>query len=135
MGLGNKKFRVEAIKVNENEKKIRLNNDLSLKLDKVFKKHPLKDNIIYFISPTYIKNSEILKKVEFSSVSTANNRPQIRYNSNKIVKEKNLFRFIDSGSIILTENKQSIIRQLENDCMSKIGYNHIYYTKGDYNED
>lgn len=33
---------------------------------------------------------------------------------------------IDSGSIIITDNKDEILKKLNNIAMKQIGYNHIY---------
>lgn len=127
MGLGNKKFKVTAEKTDEIEKKARLNEDFILKVDKIFKNHPQKDKLIYFISPTYIKDSnKIIEDSLFSSISTTTNRPQKRKEDNTISKIKELYRMIEAGSIILVEDSEKFLREIDSCAMKKIGYNHFY---------
>lgn len=127
MGLGNKKFKVTAEKTGEIEKKARLNEDFTLKVDKIFKNHPQKYKLIYFISPAYIKDSnKIIEDSLFSSISTTTNRPQKRKKDNTISKIKELYRMIDAGSIILVKDSKKFLKEIDNSAMKKIGYNHFY---------
>ena len=126
MGLGNKKFKVACEKVEA--EKIRLKENLTINVDKIFEKHNHKNNIIYFISPSWIEENKIIKKSLFASINSTRNRPQINNSEikNQIEKTKTLYRMIDSGSIIITDNKDEILKKLNNIAMKQIGYNHIY---------
>ena len=126
MGLGNKKFKVACEKVEA--EKIRLKENLTINVDKIFEKHNHKNNIIYFISPSWIEENKIRKKSLFASINSTRNRPQINNSEikNQIEKTKTLYRMIDSGSIIITDNKDEILKKLNNIAMKQIGYNHIY---------
>ena len=126
MGLGNKKFKVTCEKVEA--ERIRLKENLTINVDKIFEKHNHKNNIIYFISPSWIEDSKIIKKSLFASINSTRNRPQINNSEikNQIEKTKILYRMIDSGSIIIIDNKDEILKKLNNIAMKQIGYNHIY---------
>lgn len=126
MGLGNKKFKVTCEKVEA--ERIRLKENLTINVDKIFEKHNHKNNTIYFISPSWIEDSKIIKKSLFTSINSTRNRPQINNSKikNQIEKTKTLYRMIDSGSIIITDNKDEILKKLNNIAMKQIGYNHIY---------
>lgn len=127
MGLGGSLFSVRASKIEEIEKK-RLKNGLMLNVDKIFENHVKKENVLYCISPCYVSNpKEILMKSEFASINTVVNRPMNGGNIDDMWrKTKTLYRMMDSGSILITEQVNEIEKEFQKKGLQQIGYNHYY---------
>lgn len=127
MGLGGSLFSVKTSKIEEIEKK-RLKNGLILNVDKIFEEHVKKENIIYCISPCYVSNpQDVVKKSKFASLDTVSNRPISGGNIDDVWrKTKALYRMMDSGSILVTEYVNDIVKEFQKDELQQIGYNHYY---------
>ena len=128
MGLGGALFKVKTTKISGEEGN-RLQNDLVLRVDKMFEDHPKKDQLMYCISPCYLDApQEIMKKTQFASVETIVNRSLYSRKINeKWEKGNTLYRMLDSGSVLITENMKDILNELENKALQQIGYNHYYF--------
>ena len=127
MGLGSALFRVKTRKVEEEAKK-RLEDNLVLKVDKIFEDHPKKENLVYCISPCYVDDPQhFLKKVQFSSIDTIASRPMSSGNIDKVwKKESTLYRMLDAGSILIVESSDEGLEILDKKGLQQIGYNHYY---------
>lgn len=127
MGLGSALFRVKTQKVEEEAKK-RLEDNLVLKVDKIFEAHPKKENLVYCISPCYVANPKyFLEKVQFSSIDTIASRPMSSGNIDKVwKKESTLYRMLDAGSILIVESSDEGLETLDKKGLQQIGYNHYY---------
>lgn len=127
MGLGGSLFSVRTSKIEEIEKK-RLKNGLILNVSKIFKNHVKKEKILYCISPCYVSNpQDILMKSEFASLDTVVNRPMNGGNIDDVWRRtKTLYCMMDSGSILITEQANDIVKEFQKKGLQQIGYNHYY---------
>jgi hypothetical protein len=130
MGLGATPFKVTAKIISDSKEESRIDSDLKLNLDRVFKEHAMRGNIIYCISPCFIENpQDILEKCVFSSIDVTAVR-QLTSNgfNKKIKKEETLYNLLDAGSILMIEdtNKDILIDSFSFKKMQQIGYNHYY---------
>lgn len=127
IGLGGSLFSVRTSKIEEIEK-IRLKKELILNVGKIFENHAKKENTVYCISPCYVNNpQEIVKKSGFASLETVSNRPMSGGSVNDMyIKTKTLYRMMDSGSILITENMSDVKKELQKNGLQQIGYNHYY---------
>jgi len=117
MGLGATPFKVTAKIISDSKEESRIDSDLKLNLDRVFKEHAMRGNIIYCISPCFIENpQDILEKCVFSSIDVTAVR-QLTSNgfNKKIKKEETLYNLLDAGSILMIEDTNMSINNLRVD--------------------